>query len=267
MTLNYTSRETLDRAQASAARFFDVPFGPFVTRVHPGLVAKHRQTVAARQAEVRQRRTEALRLVKAAKSPTDRFPGQTGAYFCRKRYSPPKPPVELDQPSPEFADNLQQPGTWAVFERRDWSGEHRIRMETRPGMGAETPDQAGDRITAMLSERGARKISESCYYMACQRGGFTTFATLTLTPKARAGLQREVFEPAGELQPNGYIVLSPEAEPARAPQAPLGPVYREAYQVRQANRIATVAGNYCPLHAASQRPYSPLKKVWKLSVQ
>src|SRR5690606_26909975 len=113
------------------------------------------------------RRAEALRLVKAAKSPTDRFPGLTGAYFNRLPMKNKPPAVELSKEAPHMAQDLNQPGTWAVVEKRDWCGEYRLRMETRPGAGVQTPDNSGDRVTAMLSERGARKISEACYFMAC----------------------------------------------------------------------------------------------------
>ncbi|MDX1802035.1 MAG: hypothetical protein R3303_13970, partial [Marinobacter sp.] len=170
MIESYTDTNAINRAQDSAARFFTFDQESIEIADRTGREA---------------RRAEAHRLVKAAKSPTDRYPGLTGAYFNRPAPRREPVPLELDAEPAAVAPDLTQPGTWAVMERREWAGEYRLRIETRPGAGVQTPDNSGDRITAMLSERGARKISESCYYMACQHGGFRTFATLTLTSEAR----------------------------------------------------------------------------------
>jgi len=251
MIESYTEKETLNRAAENAARFF--AFDDESARLADD---------AGRSA----RRAAALRLVKAAKSPTDRFPGMTGAFFNRLPAKYPPAPVERDE-SPGFSQDTRTPGTWAVVERREWAGEYRVRFETRPPAGIETPDQAGDRITAMLSERGARKISESCYYLACKRGGFSTFATLTLSEEARRNLQRRRLEPETPVTETGFTVTWPESEPARPKLAPLGPVYTGENQTTEANQAATLAGPYTQLHPTSGRPYTPLKPQWVLSVQ
>ena len=268
MKPSYTSKETLDRAQSSAARFFDAPYGPFISRVHPNLAAKLREDRVAPQAEVSQRRAEAYRLVKASKSPTDRFPGMTGAFFNRPapRYKP--APIELEQEAPHTAKDLNQPGTWAVVERRDWCGEYRLRMETRPGAGARTPDNAGDRITAMLTERGARKISESCYFMACQREGFSTFATLTLTPEARNKLRRLEWQASAKIE-DGYLLADPvHLDPVRASQGMFGPKFTgENQTANQGFHRMNVGGPFALLDTESGRPYTPIKQQWVWSVQ
>lgn len=251
MTLeSYTDKTTLNRAAENAARFFS--FDDENARLAAG---------AGRSA----RRAAALRLVKAAKSPTDRFPGLTGAYFNRLPARRQPAPVELDQPAPGFAPDLRQPGTWAVVERRPWAGEWRLRMETRPGAGVETPDQAGDRITAMLTERGARKISESCYFMACARGGFSTFLTLTLTPEARAKLRRRVLRPMLDRDADGFPVVP--AEPARAKQGPLGVIYSTGDETPAYNVAEINGGRQAVVHPDSGAPYTPLRWSWAWSVQ
>lgn len=250
MIESYTDKAAIDRAAVEASRFFSFD---------------DESAMLADAAERDARRAEANRLVKAAKSEPSRFPGLTGAFFNRPRPRRKPVPVELDQEAPNVAPDLTQPGTWAVVERRDWCGEYRLRMETRPGAGAETPDNAGDRITAMLTERGARKISEACYYMACQRGGFTTFATLTLTPEARAQLVQRVLVPMFPVNDAGFPQIP--KEPARAKQGRLSVQYQSGeetptYNVAEINhRLGEVR------HEESGALYTPLKLGWKWSVQ
>ena len=252
MMESYTEKENLTRAAENAARFFS--FDDESARLADD---------AGRSA----RRAAALRLVKAAKSPTDRFPGLTGAYFNRAAPKLKPALVELPEPKPHTAQDLKQPGTWAVVEKRDWCGEWRLRMETRPGSDHKTPENSGDRITAMLSERGAKKISESCYWLACKRGGFTTFATLTLSEEARRNLQRRVLKPTGNQSPDGFTTIKPEIEPAKPKQRPLAPVFDGENQHAEANQAATVAAEHTPLHETTGRPYTPLQPEWVLSVQ
>ena len=207
----------------------------------------------------------ANRLVKAAKSPTDRFPGMTGAYFNRKTLGRVPVPVLLEQAAPDYAPELKQAGTWAVLEKRPWAGEQRIRMETRPGATADMPTNEGDRITAMLTERGARKISESCFFMACQRGGFSTFATLTLSNEAREKLARRVVVAKYPMSAAGFAHIPVDA--ARVKQGPLGvqyqtdgetPVYNVSEQVPLPPEVRNIE---------SGSLYTPLKEVWAWSVQ
>lgn len=276
MKPSYTSQEALNRAQLSAARFFDAPYGPFISRVHPNLAAKVREDNATRQAEVSQRRAEAYRLVEAAKSPTDRFPGLTGQYFNRtanKRFLKRNPKTRTDSGREEadhVAPDLSQPGTWAVVEKRDWCGESRLRLETRPGAGVQTPENEGDRWTAMLSERGARKISEACYFMACKHGGFSTFATLTLNNEARARLAKKGRKPVYKLDSAGF---PNPAEPARAKQGPLGIQYQTegntpTYNVSEINQNWTPVRvndpDYGPLYCNPLRAPEESRYIWSL---
>ncbi len=248
----YTSPLNLDRANREASRFFSMS-DEYAERI--------------RQAGRSARRAEAHRLVKAAKSPTDRFPGLTGAFFNRPAPRRKPVPVELEKPVPHVAPDLSQPGTWAVVERRDWCGEHRIRLETRPGSGVDTPDNAGDRWTHMLSERGARKISESCYFMACQRGGFSTFATLTLNNAARDRLAKKGLVPMHRLDAAGF---PNPPEPARAKPGKLGVQYQTddetpAYNVAEINQNWSPITVNDPDHGPLR--YNPLKTGYTWSIQ
>lgn len=254
MTDSYTSWAAINRACESATRSFYAGMGP----------GAELADVAGRLLAGVGRAERALRLVKATKSPTDPYPGLTGAYFNRPAPRRQPAAVELEQPAPGWAPNADRAGTFAVVERRDWSGEWRVRFETNPGQGVETPDQAGDRITAMLSERGARKISESCYYVATKRGGYSTFLTLTLDAEKRHRLTRRHLVPVGELR-DGW--QSTPIEPARAKQGPFAPDYRGENQIATANQAATVAGPYAALHPETGRPYTPLKAAWSWSIQ
>ena len=251
MIESYTDKTTLNRAAENAARFF--AFDDESARLADG---------AGRSA----RRAAALRLVKGAKSPTDRFPGVTGAYFNRKPAGYPPAPREIEEPR-GYSENCTTAGTWAVVERRQWAGEWRLRFEHRPACAVQTPDNSGDRVTALLSERGARKISESCYFLACTRGGYSTFATLTLSESARRDLQRQTLQPAGNLQENGFSTLHPTIEPARAKQGRFAPAFVEENQTTEAYEAGTLAAEYSPLHYTTGRPYTPLKTEWSLSVQ
>lgn len=83
---------------------------------------------------------------------------------------------------------LETAGTKMVVEKRDWSNEFRVRTQVESA-GA-PPVQEGERETTMLSYSGARKIAESCAYVATERTGFCTFVTMTLRPEARAAMEQ-----------------------------------------------------------------------------
>lgn len=258
MQESYTSKETISRAGLAADAAF------FHGR-EPGAEQAAAEREAMHRAGVSRRRADAHRLVKAAKSPTDRYPGLTGAYFNRPAPRRKPVPLELDTAAPHTARDLRQPGTWAVVERRDWSGEHRLRMETRPGAAALTPDNSGDRITAMLTDRGARKISESCYFMACKRGGFSTFVTLTLTPEARAKLGRRALVPMYPLDDAGFPDI--RTEPARAKQGRLGVQYQTDGETPRYNVAEVSGGKIQARDETTGALYTPLKMGWVWSVQ
>lgn len=258
MLESYTSTETITRAAEAASRVSFHGREPWAERD-----ALARQ--AARRAEAAERRADTLRLVKAAKSPTDPETDRRLAKFWSRegRKAPPWPRL-ISDPKP-WGQAVETPGTWAVVERRDWCGEYRIRMETRAANSDLPPEQAGDRVTDMLTDRGARKISESCYYTACQRGGFTTFLTLTLSQEAREKLARRVLVPAPGVTGRGTI--QPEAAPARAKAGPFCPDYSGTDQITTDNQRATVAAEYTPLDPDTLRPYVPLREAWAWSVQ
>ena len=249
MIESYTSNETLSRAADEASRHFSMS-DEYAQRIRD----------AGRSA----RRAEALRLVKASKSPTDRFPGLTGAFFNRPAPRRKPVPVELEREAPHVAEDLTQPGTWAVVEKRPWAGEHRIRLETRPGAGVQTPDNSGDRITAMLTERGARKISESCYFMACKRGGFSTFATLTLTNEARGKLAKKRLVPMYPVDREGFPDI--ELTAARAKPGRLCLQYDTTNETPHYNVTEVNTGKIQP-QGDEGALYTPLKMGWQWSVQ
>lgn len=264
MLESYTDKEALSLAARKADQVF-FGIGPFVARVHPNLPDRMAETRKAKRAQVAERRAEAHRLVKASKSEPDRFPGVTGQYFNRMKTGRKPAPREIEQEAPHVAQDLTQPGTWAVVEKRPWAGEHRVRLETRPGAGVQTPENSGDRITAMLTERGARKISEACYFMAKQRGGFSTFATLTLTPEAREKLATRVLVPMFPMDEAGFPQVPIEA--ARAKQGPLGVQYQTDDETPAYNVAEINASRGAVRHEDSGALYTPLKMGWQWSVQ
>lgn len=99
-----------------------------------------------------------------------------------------------DLPEKQFAldQSISKPayvtGSKTVVQRRDWSGEIRIRTQVDTTVGTTPPDQSGDRVSKILSDRGARKIADACAYMAAKHGGFKTFITGTFSEKVRADL-------------------------------------------------------------------------------
>ncbi len=120
----------------------------------------------------------------------------------------------------------------------------------------------------MLTERGARKISESCYFMACQRGGFSTFATLTLTPEARNKLRRLEWQARAAIE-DGYLLADPvHSDPVRASQGLFAPKFTgENQTANQSFQRMNVGGPFALLDAESGRPYTPIKQEWVWSVQ
>ncbi len=98
------------------------------------------------------------------------------------------------------------PGCRAVVEFREWCDEWRLRTEI-DGQNLQPPEQAGQRISELLSHRGARKIADSCEYMHQTQGGYKTFVTGTFTPEVRESIakgdttiQREVSRTLNSLQ-------------------------------------------------------------------
>lgn len=126
---------------------------------------------------------ETYRLVKASKSPTPPKPPVTGEYF---EYSVAKT-VEKE-PAQNRPASEGAPGVYAVIQYREWSDEYRIRSQVR-GACQSPPEQSGARITDKLSRSAARKIAESCAYVAKAYRGYSTFLTLTFTDEQRFSLE------------------------------------------------------------------------------
>ena len=82
---------------------------------------------------------------------------------------------------------LNSPGCRAVIEFKAWADEWRLRTEV-DGQNLQPPEQTGQRISDMLSHRGASKIAESCAFMAVKKGGYKTFVTGTFTPDVRESI-------------------------------------------------------------------------------
>lgn len=96
--------------------------------------------------------------------------------------------VQTDQ-APHYAPDCKNAGAYTLVSYRDWSNEYRIRTAVDLTQKPQAPENAGDRVTDMLTVRGARKIAESCEYMHKTKGGFSTFVTLTLDDEARARVE------------------------------------------------------------------------------
>ena len=178
-----------------------------------------------------------LRLVEAAKSPTspDQLKwratiqadallsrGQPAALEVEPEHQPMRAVVDPETGAETATANpySRAPGAgrFAVLYCREWSGEWRIRTETE--LASKPPKgEGGPRESENLSERGARKIAESCYYVAKRRRGFSTFLTLTLDDAARARvaagettIQAEVsrfFDGAQKMYQRGWVAELP----------------------------------------------------------
>lgn len=127
---------------------------------------------------------ERHRLVKGSKSPTRPSSPMDAKIFSRLALvKSPELPIQIDQTP--VAKNSTHCGAYTVIGKRDWSGEYRIRTQVDSTVKQQPPENTGDRVTDMLTNRGARKIAESCEFMHLKRGGYTTFLTLTLDNEAR----------------------------------------------------------------------------------
>jgi hypothetical protein len=82
------------------------------------------------------------------------------------------------------------PGAYSVIQFREWCDEYRIRTRIETTTGSLPPEQSGARTTDSLTFRAARKIGESCQYVALKQGGYKTFATLTFDATHRAAIAR-----------------------------------------------------------------------------
>ena len=116
------------------------------------------------------------------------------------------PAVVEDYEPCQLHTPVNSPGCRAVVEFKEWADEWRLRTEV-DGQNLQPPEQAGQRISEMLSHRGASKIAESCAYMSVVKDGYKTFVTGTFTDEVRqqiaegeTTIQKEVSRTMDALQ-------------------------------------------------------------------
>lgn len=179
-----------------------------------------------------------LRLVEASKSPThenDAIEHAIARQKFLKNYSAPElVPFNIDfstgekipvNPGQDFEPQKLitphgQVGCATIVQFREWSDEWRIRTEAMGTVGSAPPSQSGERISELLSQRGAKKIAESCEYMSLKKGGYKTFVTGTFNTEVRAKIasgettiQREVsrcMDAMQKMYQRGWV--TPEGE-------------------------------------------------------
>jgi len=93
-------------------------------------------------------------------------------------------PVIIEHEHKPYYTPLNSPACRAIVEFKEWADEWRLRTEV-DGQNLQPPEQSGQRISEMLSNRGASKISESCAFMAVCKGGYKTFVTGTFNQSVR----------------------------------------------------------------------------------
>ena len=141
-------------------------------------------------------------LVKASKSPTA-ITGPKKTEKSRRLLTPSATSIKPYRHVPETPPNT--PGVKAIVEFREWSEEWRLRTSVETSLSP--PPISGPRVSWLLSQRAARKIAESCDYVARTKGGYATFVTGTFTPESRqriaqgeTTIQREVSRSMDALQ-------------------------------------------------------------------
>ncbi len=127
---------------------------------------------------------EKHRLVEACISPTDQKQQQINKnlFYCRNSEGVERASlVHIPENNPAVKDSP----CYAVIQFREWSNEYRIRSRVDGALQL-PPDVGGSkRESWMLTDRGARKIAESCEYVSKKYGGYTTFLTLTFSKEKR----------------------------------------------------------------------------------
>ena len=147
---------------------------------------------------------ERYRLVEAAKSQTDDplvTEAMKQAFMSRQRMPRPKAlaaeaegpfcdlrdrEIKADEADKFYEQYCNEVGSKTIIQFREWSDEYRIMTRVTGTVGSPPPLQSGDRISKVLSDRAARKIADSCFYMSSIGKGFSTFVTGTFNPEARA---------------------------------------------------------------------------------
>ena len=126
---------------------------------------------------------ERYSLVKTSKSPTRR------SKHAQRDYSIFEPVVEIELGTSTHEFESKGPGRYTVIQHRPWSDEYRVRTQVET-TSSNPPLNYGYRTSKKLSARGARKITDSCYYMAKCKGGYQTFVTGTFSARARELIEK-----------------------------------------------------------------------------
>lgn len=99
-----------------------------------------------------------------------------------------------------------QAGLFTIIEKREWSGEIRIRTQAETTY-LKPPRNIGPRVSDHLTSRGARKLIESSLFMAKHHGGYKVFVTATFNPstrvsiaEGRTSIQKEITRSMDSLQ-------------------------------------------------------------------
>ena len=162
---------------------------PYAGATNPAFLFPDYLTLAEVQADAREPLSEAKRhrLVKGSKCPTaikpaNFKPESSQSWLVGADHG------TLIEPQKQKITPEGQRAAYAVFQFRDWSDEYRVmtRVETTTGMTP--PEQCGPRISETLTPRAARKVAESCSYVALKKGGYRTFFTLTFDDDRRAAI-------------------------------------------------------------------------------
>lgn len=94
--------------------------------------------------------------------------------------------VERQEKTEKFKEGeVNAAGSKTIIQFREWSDEWRIRTQVDTTVGTKPPDRTGARESVLLSSGGARKIADSCAYMAAKNGGYKTFVTGTFDDETR----------------------------------------------------------------------------------
>ncbi len=144
---------------------------------------------------------------------------------------------------------------FTIVEARGWDDAYRVRTQQNMMHGL-PPMQEGDRVTDLLTMRGAAAISDSCSYMALKKGGFTTFLTLTLDEQSRRKLVRKVASRAVEIR---YVPGDDNK----------GYSWGEVYCAGSGVPFCHLsdAGDKNTGFEKAEGPFTPLKWEWETSVQ
>lgn len=224
-----------------------------------------------------ERKREALehhRLVKGSKSPTSQESAfMTGFYRagCSGRtdidvFQPKAEPVYLDHlPLHNVSKNVTGSGRFAVVGYRQWSNEYRIRTQVDRENKDAPPEQSGERVSEILSANGARKIAESCEFMAAEKGGYSTFLTLTCDAKTRKELdtlKAEPYELIDSQKPPAFTLPTKQDQEFK----PVPPAMRNTAK-KEKNNLSDLAGPFTRLHYETGRPYTPIRWVRKTTIQ